>query len=108
MVCCVPACRRFVCGHHGGLGQSNTPLNCTQNAGTLDNGEYNHCEWGVVSRDGWVVYDDTQNFILDENDWWVSNNAPPQPRACNPPATGTDVGSSTRSASFQNGATATR
>lgn len=45
-------------------GQNNTPLNCTLNAGILDNGENNHCEWGLVSRDGWVVYDDTQNYIL--------------------------------------------
>jgi hypothetical protein len=68
--------------------QNNTPLNCTQNSGTLDNGEFNHCEWGVVSRDGWVVYDDTQNFILDENDWWVANDAPQPPRSCHPPSTG--------------------
>jgi hypothetical protein len=47
-------------------------LSCsTQNVLILDNGEYNHCEWGMVSRDGWVVYDDTENYILDSNDWCV-------------------------------------
>ena len=28
-------------------GQSATPLNCTINAGVDDNGEFNHCEWGM-------------------------------------------------------------
>ena len=50
--------------------QSATPLNCTVNAGVDDNGEFNHCEWGLVSRDGWVVYDDSFNAFTDENDWW--------------------------------------
>lgn len=27
----------------------------------------------MVSRDGWVVYDDSPNYILDANDWWVPN-----------------------------------
>ena len=27
----------------------------------------------MVSRDGWVAYDDHENFVLDENDWWVPN-----------------------------------
>lgn len=54
-------------------GQSATPLNCTVNAGTDDNGEFNHCEWGLVSRDGWVTYNDTINVALDENDWWATN-----------------------------------
>ncbi len=50
-------------------GQGPTPLNCTQNAGIDDNGEFNHCEWGLVSRDGWVVYNDTLNACTDQNDW---------------------------------------
>lgn len=54
-------------------GQNQTPLNCTQNQGIDDNGEFNHCEWGLISRDGWVVYDDTSNYALDENDWWSNN-----------------------------------
>jgi len=33
-------------------GQDQTPLNCTLNKDILDNGEYNHCEWAVISRDG--------------------------------------------------------
>ena len=43
----------------------------SQNVLIDDNGEHNHCEWGMVSRDGWVVYDDTPNYILDANDWLV-------------------------------------
>ncbi len=43
----------------------------SQNVLIDDNGEHNHCEWGIVSRDGWVVYDDTSNYILDANDWLV-------------------------------------
>ncbi len=39
--------------------QGPTPLNCTLNAAILDNNELNHCEWGLVSRDGWAVYDDS-------------------------------------------------
>lgn len=55
--------------------QGATPLNCTLNAAILDNGEFNHCEWGLVSRDGWAVYDDSLNFELDGEDWWVPGAA---------------------------------
>ena len=47
-----------------------------------DNGEFNHCEWGVVSRDGWSIVDDTRNFCLDDNDWWSNSGAP---KACEQP-----------------------
>jgi hypothetical protein len=87
-------------------GQGNTPLNCTQNELILDNGEYNHCEWGMVSRDGWVVYDDTQNFILDDMDWWVPSSTGPEPRACNPGKNETDVLGPSRSADYPDGTTA--
>jgi len=56
-------------------GQSATPLNCTVNAGVNDNGEFNHCEWGIVSRDGWVTYNDSLNVALDANDWWSANSS---------------------------------
>jgi len=46
-------------------GQAATDLNCTNNKGVQDNGEFNHCEWGLVSRDGWVVYDDSDNAFTD-------------------------------------------
>ena len=69
--------------------QAATPLNCTTNVGIKDNGEYNHCEWGLVSRNGWVVYDDTNNAHTDENDWWSTSGrattAPPGPPASDPP-----------------------
>ena len=87
-------------------GQGNTPLNCTLNALILDNGEYNHCEWGLVSRDGWAIYDDSANYILDDMDWWVPTNPGPVNRTCTAGTTGTDVVSSTRSASFPSGTTA--
>ena len=68
-------------------GQAATNLNCTLNAGVDDNGEYNHCEWGLVSRDGWVVYDDSANAFTDENDWWSTTGkvAPPPPPAPSAP-----------------------
>ena len=67
-------------------GQSATDLNCTINVGTKDNGEYNHCEWGLVSRDGWVVYDDSRNAFTDENDWWsTTGTVMPQPAPPGPP-----------------------
>jgi hypothetical protein len=112
-------------------GQDNTPLNCTQNVGILDNGELNRelgtccslhvmhcatvsalapppprladCEWGMVSRDGWVVYDDTQNYILDANDWWVPTGGPPPPRSCAAGTAGTDASSPVRAAEFPDG-----
>ena len=66
------------------------------------------CEWGMVSRDGWVVYDDTQNYLLDENDWWVPvANATPSPRSCTAGSSGTDAASPTRSNNYPNGAEAT-
>jgi len=45
-------------------------LNCTENAGTQIHDETLHCEWGLVSRDGWSIYDDTENYCLGEGDWW--------------------------------------
>ena len=69
--------------------QSATPLNCTTNANEKDNGEYNHCEWGLISRDGWVVYDDTNNAHTDEQDWWsttgTATTAPPGALTSFPP-----------------------
>jgi hypothetical protein len=49
-------------------------LNCTDNANIIANGEHLHCEWGLVSRDGWAVVDDVSNFGFDNNDWWQSPN----------------------------------
>jgi hypothetical protein len=37
------------------------------------NGESLHCEWGVISQDGWAVINDTQNWGLT-NGWWDSYN----------------------------------
>lgn len=84
-------------------GQDQTPLNCTTNSGIDDNGEYNHCEWGMVSRDGWVVYDDTINFALDANDWWSTDSG--TPRQCLAQQAGTDVVNPTNSMNFPSGTT---
>lgn len=88
-------------------GQDQTPLNCTQNRNIDDNGEFNHCEWGVISRDGWVVYDDSSNFVLDGNDWWIPNNRPLPSRSCYPAQKGVDVSGPSRSSLFPDGTKAT-
>jgi hypothetical protein len=62
--------------------QNATPLNCSLNSRMDDNGEFNHCEWGVVSKDGWSIVDDTRNFCLDANDWWSDAGTP---KACEEP-----------------------
>eukprot|EP01125_Pyxidicula_operculata_P005865 TRINITY_DN2050_c0_g6_i2.p1 TRINITY_DN2050_c0_g6~~TRINITY_DN2050_c0_g6_i2.p1 ORF type:complete len:1034 (+),score=272.65 TRINITY_DN2050_c0_g6_i2:380-3481(+) len=50
------------------------PLNCTQNANITVHDESLHCEWGVISKAGWSVIDDTQNWGLNSNDWWDTPN----------------------------------
>eukprot|EP01087_Luapelamoeba_hula_P016795 TRINITY_DN519_c1_g1_i1.p1 TRINITY_DN519_c1_g1~~TRINITY_DN519_c1_g1_i1.p1 ORF type:complete len:943 (-),score=155.61 TRINITY_DN519_c1_g1_i1:23-2851(-) len=57
-------------------------LNCTENKNVDVHGEQLHCEWGLISRDGWVVVNDTDNWGLtaadvkpDNNaEWWDSPN----------------------------------
>ena len=51
--------------------QRATSLNCTQNKGIDDNGEANHCEWGIPSRDGWTVVNDSLNYVLGSDFWWA-------------------------------------
>jgi hypothetical protein len=52
------------------------PLNCTENAWITVHDEELHCEWGVVSRDGWAVVNDTSNYALtDGQEWWDGMNA---------------------------------
>ncbi|EKX41921.1 hypothetical protein GUITHDRAFT_74394 [Guillardia theta CCMP2712] len=55
-------------------------LNCTElvqengNSCGWDRSDCN-CDWGIISRDGWVVVDDSQNFCLrDDTDWWDGQN----------------------------------
>ena len=82
--------------------QSATPLNCTLNKGVDDNGEANHCEWGLVSRDGWVVYNDTINYCLDENDWWSTAG---QRRECAASHAQTDAANPANSPTYPLGTT---
>ena len=49
-------------------------LNCTQNEFIFVHGEALHCEWGLISQEGWSVIDDHLNYLLDENYWWVGPN----------------------------------
>ena len=38
-------------------------------------GEGLHCEWGLVSRQGWALVDDSANYALsDESDFWDGPN----------------------------------
>jgi hypothetical protein len=40
-------------------------LNCSERA------DADHCEWGLVSRSGYAIVNDTLNYALsDERDWW--------------------------------------
>eukprot|EP00056_Hartaetosiga_gracilis_P005958 m.91505 g.91505 ORF g.91505 m.91505 type:complete len:1088 (-) comp12327_c0_seq1:202-3465(-) len=54
-------------------------LNCTQNANKRVHDESLHCEWGVISRDGWAVIDDSDNWALSKGaEWWDSVNTDDQ------------------------------
>ena len=37
-----------------------------------------HCTWGLVSRAGWSVYDDSNSPVLDETGWWGQPSADKQ------------------------------
>jgi alpha-glucosidase (family GH31 glycosyl hydrolase) len=53
-----------------------TSLNCTENANITVHDETLHCQWGLISRSGWSVVDDSDNQALeDQQDWWVGVNA---------------------------------
>ena len=48
-------------------------LNCSENYWLMENGEYLHCGWGVVSRGGWTTINDTSAYILSgAQDGWFS------------------------------------
>lgn len=50
-------------------------LNCTENANVHVHDESLHCAWGVVSRAGWAVLDDSLNWALTPGaEWWDSRN----------------------------------
>jgi alpha-glucosidase (family GH31 glycosyl hydrolase) len=52
-----------------------TSLNCTQNANIRVHDESLHCQWGLVSRNGWTVVDDSDNYLLDPvSNWWTVQN----------------------------------
>ena len=50
-------------------------LNCTEVQNVTVHGESLHCEWGLVSRDGWSLVDDTPNWALTAGaEWWDTPN----------------------------------
>jgi len=51
-------------------------LNCSQIKNVRIHDESLHCTWGLVSRDGWAVYNDTASPVMDPTTgWWdVGNN----------------------------------
>ena len=50
-------------------GQNAISLNCTQRD------DSDHCEWGLVSRSGYAIVNDTTNYALsDDQDWWDGPN----------------------------------
>ena len=51
-----------------------TSLNCTSNANITVHDEGLHCAWGLVSRSGWAVVDDSETWSLDASGWWREPN----------------------------------
>jgi hypothetical protein len=52
-----------------------TPLNCTLNANITVHQEQLHCAWALISRGGWTVQNDQDNYMLDStSQWWSSPN----------------------------------
>jgi alpha-glucosidase (family GH31 glycosyl hydrolase) len=54
--------------------QNAISLNCAEIQNVTANGESLHCEYGLVSRDGWALVDDSDNYAWDNNDWWQGQN----------------------------------
>jgi hypothetical protein len=52
-----------------------TPLNCTLNANITVHDEQLHCAWALISRGGWTLQNDQDNYMLDStSQWWSSPN----------------------------------
>jgi len=52
-----------------------TSLNCTENSHIQVHGEDLHCAWGLISRSGWAVLDDSDTYALDsKTGWWTEPN----------------------------------
>lgn len=47
-------------------------LNCSTLAGFKIHNESMHCEYGLISRMGWSVYNDSSSPVLDDDDWPVN------------------------------------
>eukprot|EP00825_Cyclidium_porcatum_P031628 TRINITY_DN3351_c0_g1_i2.p1 TRINITY_DN3351_c0_g1~~TRINITY_DN3351_c0_g1_i2.p1 ORF type:complete len:803 (+),score=106.51 TRINITY_DN3351_c0_g1_i2:339-2747(+) len=52
-----------------------TNLNCTDIGYKKVHDEYLHCSWGLISRNGWHVVNDSQNEVFGgANDWALGQN----------------------------------
>ena len=51
----------------------NPTLNCSLNSDMRIHYESLHCTWGVVSKNGWTVYDDSKNYLMSSD--WFDNSA---------------------------------
>ena len=51
-----------------------TSLNCTVNKNITVHDEDLHCAWGLISRQGWAIVDDSRTYALDHDNWWTTMN----------------------------------
>lgn len=51
-----------------------TSLNCTLNKNITVHDEDLHCAFGLISRDGWSIIDDSKTYVLDADNWWSIEN----------------------------------
>jgi hypothetical protein len=54
-----------------------TSLNCTENANITVHGEKLHCAWGLISKDGWSLVDDSATVVLDDAGYWHESSPAP-------------------------------
>ena len=48
-------------------GKGVVPVDCK-------NSKLLHCEWGLMSRNGWALIDDTGVPVMDDDDWWTDES----------------------------------
>lgn len=58
-----------------------------------------------MSRDGWAIYQDDQNAMWDETQWWSTSGIPRAPSTCAGQQASTDAAAPSRSADYPDGIT---
>ena len=53
-------------------GTKNVSLDCNNNGKMGD-----HCAFGLISRSGFAILNDTLSPVLDDDDWWADSNGKP-------------------------------